>query len=62
MFTDIVGYTRRMGEDEEKALQVLRKKRKIHKFIIKKHKGTWLKEMGDGTLASFKTASDKVYC
>ena len=62
MFTDIVGYTRLMGEDEQKAMQVLRKNRKIHQSIIKKYQGKWLKEMGDGTLASFKTVSDAVYC
>ena len=51
MFTDIVGYTRLMGEDEQKAMQVLRKNRKIHQSIIKKYQSKWLKEMGDGTLA-----------
>ncbi len=62
MFTDIVGYTRLMGEDEQKAMQMLRKNRKIHQSIIEKYHGKWLKEMGDGTLASFRTASDAVYC
>ena len=62
MFTDIVGYTKLMGEDEQNAMQLLRKNRRIHKSIIKKHHGKWLKEMGDGTLASFKTTSDAVYC
>ncbi len=62
MFTDIVGYTLLMGKDEQKAMQVLRKNRKIHQSIIKKYHGKWLKEMGDGTLASFKTVSDAVYC
>lgn len=62
MFTDIVGYTRLMGHDESQALALLRKNRNLHKSIIKKHNGTWLKEMGDGTLASFKTTSDAVYC
>jgi adenylate cyclase len=62
MFTDIVGYTALMGEDEGKAMQLLRKNRNLHKSTIKKHHGTWLKEMGDGTLASFTTTSDSVYC
>ena len=62
MFTDIVGYTSLMGDDEQMAMQVLRKNRRIHKSIIKKHQGKWLKEMGDGTLASFTTTSDAVYC
>jgi TolB-like protein/class 3 adenylate cyclase len=62
MFTDIVGYTALMGSDEQKAMQVLSYNRDIHKKIIPKHGGKWLKEMGDGTLASFSTISDSVYC
>ena len=62
MFTDTVGYTKLMGENEQKALRILRKNRQLHKSIIRKHHGKWLKEMGDGTLASFKTTSDAVYC
>lgn len=62
MFTDIVGYTALMGSDESKALSVLRSNRGIHKNLIKKHGGKWLKEMGDGTLASFKSIVDSVYC
>ena len=62
MFTDIVGYTKLMGENEQEALQLLRKNRQLHKSIIKKHHGKWLKEMGDGILASFNTATDAVRC
>ena len=62
MFTDIVGYTTLMGRDEAKALGVLQTNREIHKRIIRKHGGKWLKEMGDGTLCSFNSASDAVYC
>ena len=62
MFTDIVGYTALMGKDEEQAFQILRKNREIHRPIIKKYNGEWLKEMGDGILASFRTSSDAVRC
>ena len=62
MFTDVVGYTKLMGEDETGALKFLRKNRKIHQSTIKKYHGKWLKEMGDGTLARFKTVTDAVYC
>jgi TolB-like protein/class 3 adenylate cyclase len=62
MFTDIVGYTALMGSDEDKAFKVLRKNREIQRPIIKKYRGEWLKEMGDGILASFHTASDAVRC
>jgi class 3 adenylate cyclase len=60
VFTDIVGYTALMGKDEDRAFQILRKNRNIQKPIIKKYNGKWLKEMGDGILASFQTASDAV--
>ena len=62
MFTDICGYTALMGEDEERAFQLLRKNRDLQRLLIKKYKGEWLKKMGDGILASFTTASDAVRC
>ncbi len=62
MFTDVVGYTALMDEDEDKAFQLLEKNRSIQKPIIEKHKGKWLKEIGDGVLASFETVSAAVYC
>jgi len=62
MFTDIVGYTALMGEDEQKALELLKKNRLVQRPIIEKYYGKWLKEIGDGVLASFNTVSDAVYC
>jgi TolB-like protein/class 3 adenylate cyclase len=62
MFTDIVGYTALMGSDEDKAFQLLRKNRDLQRPLIKKYRGEWLKEMGDGILASFPSASDAVRC
>ncbi len=62
MFTDIVGYTALMGEDEPKALQLLQKNREILKPIIKQFHGEWLKEIGDGTLSCFASAVDAVNC
>jgi adenylate cyclase len=62
MFTDIVGYTALMDENEEQTFQILEKNRKIHKVFIKKYRGKWLKEMGDGVLASFHTITDAVCC
>ena len=62
MFTDIVGYTSLMGSDEDRAFQLLRKNRNIQRPLIRKYRGEWLKEMGDGVLASFYTASDAVRC
>ncbi len=60
MFTDIVGYTALMGRDEQKAFEYLDKNRQMQKPIIQQHAGHWIKELGDGVLASFKTVSDAV--
>ena len=62
MFTDIVGYTALMGNDEDKALELLRKNRMVQRPLIEKYRGRWLKEIGDGVLASFNTVSDAVNC
>lgn len=62
MFTDIVGYTALMGKDETAAYQLLKRNRKVQRPLIEKHGGKWLKEIGDGVLASFQTISDAVYC
>ena len=53
MFTDIVGYTALMGNDEDAALKLLEQNRLLHKSIIQEFNGKWLKEMGDGVLLSF---------
>ncbi len=60
MFTDISGYTALMGNDEQKAYDILRKNRALHKPIIEEFNGRWIKELGDGVLASFNTVSDAV--
>jgi len=62
MFTDIVGYTALMGSDEDKAFEMLKKNHSIHESFIIKYNGTLIKEIGDGTLASFPLASDAVRC
>ncbi len=60
MFTDIVGYTALMGDDEKKAFELLNKNRQIQKPIIEQYNGRWIKELGDGVMASFNTVSDAV--
>ncbi len=60
MFTDIVGYTSMMGNDEHRAFELLNKNRQIQKPIIEQFNGRWIKEMGDGVMASFNTVSDAV--
>lgn len=62
MFTDIVGYTHLMGEDESKALQALEQQNLLIKPLLTKNKGEMLKEIGDGTLSRFRSAVDAVGC
>src|SRR5450631_636005 len=61
MFTDIVGYTALMGNDDRKAYDILSKNRTIQKPIIEEFNGRWIKELGDGVMASFNTVADAVY-
>ncbi|HUX85248.1 MAG TPA: adenylate/guanylate cyclase domain-containing protein, partial [Chitinophagaceae bacterium] len=62
MFTDIAGYTALMGEDERKAIDLLAANRKIQRPLIEQYGGKWIKEIGDGILASFTTVTDAVWC
>jgi class 3 adenylate cyclase len=62
LFTDIKGFTQMMGEDEYKGMEVLAKNRSIQKKMVRKYYGKWIKEIGDGTLAVFYTASEAVLC
>ena len=39
MFTDIVGYTALMGNDEQKAFELLTNRKRIQQSIIKAHDG-----------------------
>ncbi len=58
LFTDIVGYTAMMGQDEKKAFDVLKINREIHKAILEQYHGHWIKELGDGIMASFESANN----
>jgi len=62
MFTDIAGFTALSSEDEEAAVLLLDKQRKILKPIVDKHEGQWLKEIGDGLLLSFPSSKKAVLC
>ena len=58
MFTDIVGYTALMGNDEKKAFDILKKSREMQKPIIEQFNGHWVKELGDGVMATFNIVTD----
>jgi class 3 adenylate cyclase/TolB-like protein len=62
MFTDIIDYDSLLKEDESKAFEIRRKNQRIHRRLIKKFNGRWLKEIKSGTLASFSSVVDAVVC
>ena len=62
MFTDIVGFTALMAENEFEALSLLKKFRKTLKSAINRAGGKWLETAGDGVLASFDSAIAAVNC
>jgi adenylate cyclase len=62
MFTDIVNYTALMGDDENKAFDILQKNRQLQQPLIENHNGRLINEMGDGVLAIFFTVTDAVLC
>lgn len=62
LFTDIIGFTKMMGQDEYETIQVLEENRKTQKRLIRKYRGRWIKEIGDGTLSIFYTASEAILC
>lgn len=59
-FSDIVGYTRLMGQDENAAFDLMKLNVNIHQEILSKYHGTIIKELGDGILAVFETPAEAV--
>jgi class 3 adenylate cyclase len=62
LFSDIAGYTEMMKADEAGTLAIVGTNGEIHRRQIARHQGWFLKEMGDGVLASFPSASEAVSC
>ena len=57
-FSDVVGYTRLMGRDEDLAYQLMKDNLKIHQKYFEIFNGVLIKELGDGVLATFEKAED----
>ena len=62
MFTDIAGYTALSAKDSTKASKLLTTQRHTLKPIVEKHGGSWMKEIGDGLLLTFDSATSAVEC
>ena len=62
MFTDIAGYTALSAKDSTKASELLSTQRDTLKPIVEKYGGSWMKEIGDGLLLTFDSATSAVEC
>ena len=62
VFTDIVGFTKTMETNEQKAMEMVDKQRVIVTPIFAQFNGEILKEMGDGILIKFSSAIEAVRC
>ena len=60
VFTDIVGYTKRMEADEEGTMKLLARQREIIFPMVKEYGGEVIKEIGDGLLMMFTSANRAV--
>ncbi len=62
MFSDIAGYTAAMGQDEELAIRAVSRSRAVQKELVRKFRGDWVQEVGDGALCTFASAVEAVAC
>jgi len=60
MFTDMKGFSKEMGEDEEKTLKKLWRYEKAMKAIIEEHDGRVVKTIGDSIMGDFDSAVNAV--
>src|SRR6476659_10122278 len=60
MFTDMVGFTALMQENEKLAIQKRDRSKKIFEDSLAKHNGKLLQYYGDGTLSMFNSGLDAV--
>ena len=62
LFTDIVGYTAMMQQDEQNAVAVTRHYITVLKQLVAEHQGKILNDYGDGNLCSFSSATEAMRC
>src|ERR1700688_3076157 len=62
LMADVFGYSRLMGEDEERTVAVLRGHREIFEALLKAHRGRVFNTAGDAILAEFASAVEAVRC
>src|SRR6478672_3474137 len=60
--TDVAGYSRLMGEDEEATIRTLTTYRAVIASLIQKYRGRVVDAPGDNLLAEFVSVVDAVCC
>lgn len=62
MFSDMTGYSRMMGKDEEGTLVLVEEMTALMTRLVGEYRGNVLKFIGDAVLATFDSAYDAVFC
>lgn len=62
LFTDIVGYTALMQENEQNAVFITKRYMSVLKECVSLHDGNILNDFGDGSLCSFNSATEALRC
>ncbi|WCJ58502.1 adenylate/guanylate cyclase domain-containing protein [Fontisphaera persica] len=62
MFADVCGYSRIMGENEQRAMRILACFDDVFTRQLQQHEGRLIKRLGDGILAEFYSAVAAVQC
>ena len=60
--TDVVGYSRLMGDDEEATIRTLTVYRELISMVIQQYRGRVVDSPGDNLLAEFASVVDAVRC
>ena len=62
LMADVAGYSRMMGDDEERTVRTLRGHREIFDALLAMHRGRLFNTAGDSVLAEFPSAVEAVRC
>ena len=62
MFTDMVGYSKKVHQDEETALKLLTEHNRVLEAQINAHNGNIIKTIGDSFMVDFDSAFNAVNC
>jgi len=62
LMADVAGYSRMMGENEERTVKTLQGHREVFDALLKAHRGRIFNTAGDAILAEFPSAVEAVRC